>query len=323
MKKLFLLVTAGFLLVTSCNKTSSPSPESLVANEPAITERKCATNEVLEEQLRIDPSLAQRMNDIEAFTRRFSESTEANRLVGDVMEVPVVVNVLYKIDAENISDAQIQSQIDVLNEDFGGYNSDVNTTSTYQSVKATDIKIKFVLAGTVRKYTTTSSWGTNDAMKKDATGGIPPTSPTTTLNIWVCTLSGGVLGYAYYPGVRSDIDGVVILNTAFGRTGNIAAPFNLGRTATHEVGHYFNLIHIWGDRRCGDDKVGDTPSQDAANFGCPDPGLISKCKNKEIEMTMNYMDYTDDPCMYMFSLGQASRMQATFAAGGPRASLRK
>jgi hypothetical protein len=323
MKKLFLLVATGFLIVTSCNKTSSPSPENLVADEPALTERKCATSEVLEEQLRIDPSLAQRMNDIEAFTRRYTEQHEANKLQPDgTMEIPVVVNVLYKTTEENISDPQIASQIAVLNEDFGGYNGDINATTTYESVKAGDIKIKFVLAGTVRKSTNTSSWSTNDAMKKPQLGGIAPTDPSTTLNIWVCTLSGGVLGYAYYPGVRSDIDGVVILNTAFGRTGTAAAPFNLGRTATHEVGHYFNLIHIWGDKRCGDDKVGDTPSHDAANFGCPQAGLMSKCKDKQVEMTMNYMDYTDDACMYMFSTGQADRMKATFAAGGPRARLR-
>ena len=323
MKKLFLLVATGFLIVTSCNKNSSPSHESSVANEPALTERKCATNEVLEKQLRIDPSLAQRMNDIEAFTRRYAEQHEANKLQPDgTMEIPVVVNVLYRTQAENISDAQIASQIAVLNEDFSGTNGDVNNTSTYGNVKAGDIKIHFTLKTTVRKSTTTTSFSTNDAMKK-LPNGIPPTDPAANLNIWVCTLSGGVLGYAYYPGVRSDVDGVVILNTAFGRVGTAVAPFDLGRTATHEVGHYFNLIHIWGDRRCGDDKVGDTPSHDAANFGCPQPGLISKCKDKEVEMTMNYMDYTDDACMYMFSSGQASRMQATFAAGGPRASLRK
>ncbi len=321
MKKLFLLVSTGFLLVTSCKKNLSPSPESLVANEPTATERKCATMEVFEEQLRVDPSLAQRMNDIEAFTRRYAEQHEANKLVDGVLEVPVVVNVLYKTEAENISQEQIDSQIDVLNEDFGGYNNDVDETTTYQSVKAGDIKIHFTLKTVVRKPTTTTSFSTNDAMKK-LPNGIPPTDPASNLNIWVCTMSGGVLGYAYYPGVRSDVDGVVILNNAFGRFGSSAAPFNLGRTATHEVGHYFNLIHIWGDRRCGDDKVGDTPSHDAANFGCPDAGLISKCKDKQIEMTMNYMDYTDDACMYMFSSGQASRMQATFAVGGPRAKLR-
>jgi hypothetical protein len=324
MKKLFLVVAAGFLLVTSCNKTSSPAENTAKTDEPAMPEgRKCAAYDVLEEQLRQDPSLAQRMNDIEAFTRRFSENTEANKLLADgSMEVPVVVNVLYRTAAENISDAQIKSQIDVLNEDYGGSNSDVNKTNTYQSVKAGDTKIHFVLSNTVRKSTTTTSWGTNDAMKKSAQGGINPTSPSTTLNIWVCTLGGGVLGYAQFPGGNSATDGVVILNTALGRTGTAAAPYGLGRTATHEVGHYFNLRHIWGDRRCGDDLVADTPAHDAANFGCPAANKASKCSGHPIEMTMNYMDYTDDACMYMFSAGQKTRMNATYAVGGPRASLR-
>jgi len=324
MKKLFLVAAAGFLLISGCNKSSSPSENTVKADEPALpTQRKCAAYDVLEEQLRQDPSLAQRMNDIEAFTRRFSESTEANKLLADgSMEVPVVVNVLYHTTAENISDAQIASQIAVLNEDYGGYNADVNATSTYQSVKAGDTKIHFVLSNTVRKSSTVASWGTNDAMKKSSQGGIDPTSPTTTLNIWVCTMGGGILGYAQFPGGNSATDGVVILNTAFGRTGTAAAPYGLGRTATHEVGHYFNLRHIWGDRRCGDDLVADTPAHDGANFGCPPANFKSKCPGRPIEMTMNYMDYTDDACMYMFSAGQKTRMNATYAVGGPRASLR-
>ena len=324
MKKLLLVVSAGFLLVSSCNKTSSPSENNATDNEiAAATQRKCAAYDVLEEQLRQDPSLAQRMNEIEAFTRRFTENSEANKLLPDgSMEVPVVVNVLYRTAAENISDAQIQSQIDVLNEDYAGSNADVNNTNTYQSVKAGDTKIHFVLSGTVRKSTTVTSWGTNDAMKKPSQGGIAPTNPNTTLNMWSCTMGGGILGYAQFPGGNPATDGVVILSTAFGRTGTAAAPFGLGRTATHEVGHYFNLRHIWGDRRCGDDLVGDTPAHDGANFGCPAANLKSKCQGRPIEMTMNYMDYTDDACMYMFSSGQKSRMNATYAVGGPRASLR-
>jgi hypothetical protein len=106
-----------------------------------------------------------------------------------------------------------------------------------------------------------------------------------------------------------------------GTTGSATAPFNKGRTATHEVGHWLNLRHIWGDATCGSDLVGDTPTHNTANYGCPSAGHLSTCSGTPVEMTMNYMDYTDDACMYMFSIGQKSRMLAVFAAGGPRNSF--
>ncbi|HSU28200.1 MAG TPA: zinc metalloprotease [Chitinophagaceae bacterium] len=319
MKKLLLILAGSFWLFLGCNKMSSNN-EASDENVVAPTERHCAAYDVLQQQLQEDPSLAERMNAIERFTRDFE--ADHSRLVGGVMEVPVVVNVLYKKASENISAAQIQSQIDVLNEDFAATNSDYMLTSTYNSVKSGNCGIRFVLSNVVRKSTTKNSWQANDAMKKSNQGGINPTSPSTTLNIWVCTLGGGLLGYAQFPGGNANTDGVVILNTGFGRTGTAAAPFNKGRTATHEIGHYFNLRHIWGDATCGNDLVSDTPLHNTYNFGCPAAGHRSTCTGTPVEMTMNYMDYTDDACMYMFSVGQKTRMQATYAAGGPRASLR-
>ncbi|MEZ5053960.1 MAG: M43 family zinc metalloprotease [Chitinophagales bacterium] len=106
-----------------------------------------------------------------------------------------------------------------------------------------------------------------------------------------------------------------------GRVGTATAPFNKGRTATHEVGHWLNLRHIWGDATCGSDLVSDTPTHNTANYGCPAAGHKSTCSGTPVEMWMNYMDYTDDACMYMFSNGQKSRILATFASGGPRASF--
>jgi hypothetical protein len=323
MKKISLIASVAVLVFAACNKNKTDKSIDASLPEVAVTERHCASQEVLLENLKADPGLAARMQEIENFTQRFVNSPSA-RLEADgvTMTIPVVVNVLYKTAAENVSDAQIQSQIDVLNRDFAATNSDYNLTSTYNSVKAGDTKIRFVLQNVVRKSTTKSSWRTNDDMKKTNRGGIAPTSPTTTLNIWVCTLSGGILGYAQFPGGSSATDGVVILNRAFGTTGTAAAPFNKGRTATHEVGHYFNLRHIWGDATCGNDQVGDTPAHNTANYGCPAAGHLSTCAGTPVEMTMNYMDYTDDACMYMFSIGQKDRMRATFAVGGPRASLR-
>lgn len=326
MKKTLLLFGSCIVFAFGCNKTSiteetTPASTGTEAALSPESHRQCGTQEVLERQLLEDPTLAQRMNDIENFTTRFAEDPSAYRLVNGVIEIPVVVNVLYKTAAQNISDAQINSQITVLNNDFQALNSDYNQTpSIFQSVRSGNVNVRFVLDKIVRKATTKTSWSTNDAMKK-AANGIVPTSPTTKLNLWCCNLSGGILGYAQFPGGSSATDGVVIDDNAFGSTGTVSAPYNKGRTATHEVGHWMNLRHIWGDANCGSDLVGDTPQANTANYGCPSYPHKSTCTGKPTEMTMNYMDYTDDACMYMFTLGQKTRMQAIFASGGARASF--
>jgi hypothetical protein len=240
-------------------------------------------------------------------------------LVNGIIEIPVVVNVLYRTAAENISLAQIQSQIDILNQDFNAENTDFNSVPSPFSLVKADVGIVFVLDQVRRKSTTKTSWGTRDAMKKSQ--GLLPISPTTKLNLWVCTIGGGILGYAQFPGGSSTTDGVVIDSRYVGNTGTATAPFNKGRTATHEVGHWMNLRHIWGDATCGSDLVADTPTHNTANYGCPSIPHFSTCSGNPQEMTMNYMDYTDDACMYMFSNGQKSRMLAVFASGGPRFSF--
>ncbi|RTL57141.1 MAG: zinc metalloprotease [Sphingobacteriales bacterium] len=328
MKKILSLVIAATLIAIACNKADRLSTQGQEETVAAPTKRMCASMEVLQEQLKADPSLQKRMDDLEKITQNFIRNKSLYRLSGDTMIVPVVVNVVYRTATENIALGQIQSQIDVLNEDYSGKNADVSgVPSIFKSVKAGDTKIRFVLDQVVRKSTTKRSWSTNDAVKKSSQGGVNPTSPTTKLNIWVCTLGQGLLGYAQFPGGNSATDGVVILNSAFGSRakfpgGYYTATYDLGRTTTHEVGHWFNLRHIWGDATCGDDLVADTPQANAANFGCPAYPHYSTCTGTPVEMTMNYMDYTDDACMYMFSAGQASRMQATWIVGGPRASFR-
>jgi Pregnancy-associated plasma protein-A len=323
MKKTFVLFAGCFLLSLGCNKSSQQKEENSVPEEESFTasQRQCSSYDVLQEQLKTDPSLQRRMDGIEEFTRRVAENPGAYRLLANgIIEIPVVFNVLYKTAAQNVSLAQLQSQVDVLNEDYAGTNADHNLTSTYNSVKAGDIGVRFVLDVVNRRSTTKTSWSTNDAMKKSSQG-IAPTSPTTKLNIWVCNMGGGILGYAQFPGGSSATDGVVLDNNATGRTGTATAPFHKGRTATHEVGHWLNLRHIWGDATCGNDQVGDTPLHNTANYGCPAAGHKSTCTGTPVEMTMNYMDYTDDACMYMYSLGQRTRMLAVFASGGPRNSF--
>ncbi len=313
MKKI-LLSAALLMSLISCNKEENSATQETAS----LSHRGCASHEVLQEQMRQNPELAIKMNEIESFTER---AIQEGRLVNGKIQIPVVVNVLYRTTAENISQAQIQSQIDALNKDFNALNSDFSKVpSTFSGVKA-NVGVSFVLDAIYRKSTTKTSWGTADAMKKSTQGGMNPTSPTTKLNLWVCTIGGGILGYAQFPGGSSSTDGVVIDSKYFGTTGTATYPYNLGRTATHEIGHWMNLRHIWGDATCGNDQVSDTPLHNAANYGVPAYPHYSTCTGTPIEMTMNYMDYTDDRGMYMFSNGQKSRMLAIFATGGARNSF--
>ena len=317
MKKI-LLSAVSLLLLVSCSNDETNSSTDLATSASHKHHRGCASHEVHEQQLRENPELATKMQEIENFTQN---AITNGRLVNGRIEIPVVVNVLYRTATENISLTQIQSQIDVLNKDFNALNSDFNQVpTTFSGVKA-NVGISFVLDAVYRKSTKKTSWGTRDAMKKSSQGGLNPTSPTTKLNLWVCTIGGGILGYAQFPGGSSATDGVVIDSRYFGTTGTATAPFNKGRTGTHEVGHWMNLRHIWGDTTCGSDLVSDTPTHNTANYGIPAFPHYSTCAGTPIEMTMNYMDYTDDAGMYMFSNGQKSRMLAIFASGGSRFSF--
>jgi len=137
------------------------------------------------------------------------------------------------------------------------------------------------------------------------------------MNLWVCNLEPPILGYAEYPGGSALTDGVVIGYQYFGTIGTASPPFNLGRTATHEVGHWLYLYHIWGDDNgscAGSDLVADTPNQGAENYSCPNFPLLDACSPVSPGvMFMNYMDYTDDRCMNIFSLGQSSRMNTVLS----------
>ena len=171
----------------------------------------------------------------------------------------MVVHLVYGADADNLSDAQVASQIDVLNEDYAAANKDLeNVPAAFTGVVGKP-GLRFALAttdptgapttGITRRRTTVGSFGVDDKVEAAATGGTDAWDTAHYLNIWVCPLGGGVLGYAQFPGGPPATDGVVIMTTAFGTRGQRAAPFDLGRTAVHEVGHYLNLSHIWGDAR--------------------------------------------------------------------------
>ena len=293
--------------------------------------RVCSANEVLLRHLQEDPSLHQRMAAMEVRTNQFIQSGDAqDRLV---VTIPVVIHVVTN-SSQVVSDAQIQSQMNLLNADFRKANSDISNLPAAFSSLAADAEINFCLAtqtpsgaattGIERRVTTLASFGTNDNVKRFANGGLDAWDASKYLNIWVCKISGSILGYAQFPGDAPATDGVVITHTAFGNTGSAVAPFNKGRTATHEVGHWLNLYHIWGDdgTACtGSDLCTDTPNQADENYGCPAFPAVSCSNAPNGDLFMNYMDYTDDACMYMFTNDQKARMQALFAVGGLRSSL--
>ena len=316
MKKLMFLLSAA-LFMTACSEDDHSEGNVAPENVEVSARRGCATDDVLQAELRSNPALASKMAEIERHAQNFDLS-EA-RLVNGVIVIPVVANVLYRTDAENISVAQIQSQIDVLNKDFNATNSEYNSVpAAFSSLKA-NIGIRFELDQVRRKYVNRTSWGTANAMKTST--GLTPLTPTTKLNLWICTIGGGILGYAQFPGGASSTDGVIVDSKYLGTNGTATYPFNLGRTATHEVGHWLNLRHIWGDASCGSDLVADTPTHNAANYGAPAYPHYSTCSGTPVEMTMNYMDYTDDRAMSMFTQGQKARMLSLFTSGGARYSF--
>jgi hypothetical protein len=298
---------------TSQHEAARPEPP---------TKRTCGTMQVHERLLRTVPGYREARDAVENHALRMAMWPQAART--GCARIPVVVHVVYKTPEQNISDDQVKSQITVLSADFRKKNADVSAVPAAFAPLADDARIEFELAttdpsgnptnGITRTQTNTDAFSDDDAVKSSATGGADPWPSDKYLNLWVCQLGGGLLGYAQFPGGPPATDGVVILHSAFGTTGTATAPFNLGRTATHEVGHWLNLRHIWGDdgNGCaGDDFVADTPNQGSENYGTPAFPHISCGNGPNGDMFMNYMDYVDDVAMMMFSAGQVTRMQAT------------
>jgi PKD repeat protein len=291
----------------------------------------------------------------------------SGKIIGGVYQIPVVVHVIHNGEAvgtgTNVSYAAIQSQIDVLNEDFrrifgtNGYNT---------NPVGADTQIEFCLAkrrpdgsafpngedGVNRIPRSTAGftappYTTNyiDATIKPYTynGGTPAVvagfargwSPDKYMNIWLCNISGGILGYAQFPqspiggmgcGTQAAAtDGVVFLYNSIGKSSvtGFPGPYNEGRTATHEIGHWLGLRHIWGDGNCtATDYCNDTPTADGANYGCPTgTNSCTAAPDQGPDMIENYMDYTDDACMNIFTNDQKQRMRAVLEGSPMRVSL--
>jgi hypothetical protein len=230
-----------------------------------------------------------------------------------LITIKTIVHVVYRTEDENISDAQVKSQITALNKDYRATNPDRSKVPVPWNGLVTDARIQFKLTEITRTKTAVAGFSHDDGVKKAATGGVAPVTPKSHMNMWVCALGGGLLGYAQFPGGPPDTDGVVINVQAFGTQGTAQAPFNKGRTATHEVGHYLNLRHIWGDTPdcSGSDMVADTPNCAGPNFGEPTWPVITCGNGPNGDMFVNYMDYTDDAAMFMMTTQQVLRMRAT------------
>ena len=294
--------------------------------------RQCGTMQVFEELAESVPSFRSNQLKIDEATERSILSGRAQQITRRDITIPVVVHVVYKRQAENISKTQINSQITALNKDFSASNADIANVPAVWSGLVGNAKITFKLAtrdpdgkatdGITRTKTDRDFFAPNgDPVKRKSEGGVAAWPTKRYLNLWVCQLAGTLLGYGQFPGGPAKTDGVVILHSAFGTTGTVKAPFDKGRTATHEVGHWLNLRHIWADTMgCGgSDHVVDTPNAAGPNSGKPTFPKITCNNGPNGDMFVNYMDYTDDAAMFMFTAGQVARMSACLA--GPRSSF--
>lgn len=290
---------------------------------------KCRSFEYQQQEINNNPKLYHRLQAVEKFinTNNQSESFRTESSVYGqpvIIKIPVIVHIIYNKIAENVSDAQIKAQIAALNRDFRKKNADTSKIPASFKQFAADCEIEFVLAtmdskgrsttGIIHKYSPVSSWGMDDKIKFSSEMGDDAWDANSYLNIWVGNIKN-LLGYSSVVGGAPEKDGIVLNPSSLG-TAEAG-----GRTAVHEVGHWLGLRHLWGDADCGDDMVDDTPKQRSYTVGCP-TAIRSTCGNTTTgDMYNNYMDFTSDACLNMFTLGQKARMRKLFDAAGIRHSI--
>eukprot|EP01114_Cavostelium_apophysatum_P010342 TRINITY_DN2394_c0_g1_i1.p1 TRINITY_DN2394_c0_g1~~TRINITY_DN2394_c0_g1_i1.p1 ORF type:complete len:410 (+),score=63.85 TRINITY_DN2394_c0_g1_i1:1-1230(+) len=293
---------------------------------------RCGTDAYLERLYAKTPGLRESLQrrNAEIDTALSRAASEKKKQSTDIYTIPVVFHIIYYNQAQNLDDEIIADQLARLNIDYRRWNDQTETVSSFEDLEA-DTGIQFIFAetdpdgqatdGITRTQTSTYSFNPeDDLMKFTSSGGHDAWDTTKYMNVWVCNLSGNILGYATIPGSADQArDGVVITTSGFGAGDNAMANYNLGRTLTHEAGHWFNLRHPWGNYEgdCNeDDYVTDTPQTIGPNDGCD--LQASSCAN--LNMVQNYMDYTVDSCMTLFTVGQVARMRFEVGSGGGRRS---
>ncbi len=300
---------------------------------------KCATPLNFQVRAQENPQLLETCKNVEKIAAKWLKENHLSKADTAIITIPVVVHVVYNpaTPEQNIADSLIYSQIERLNTDFRRLNADTIFARPIFDTLAADIQIEFCLAnvdpngnwttGINRVQTTQSNFALtpfDNSVKSSATGGADPWPADSYLNLWVCDMaflgSPLVLGYAQFPGEDPATDGVVITYQHFGDRpwDSNAAPANMGRTTTHEVGHWLGMRHIWGDGACDStDYVDDTPNADAASQSdcdttkntCVDTSAYWLSRGIDPpDMVENYMDYSADACMNMFTKGQKARM---------------
>lgn len=290
------------------------------SNQP----NRCSSVENLQKQIANDPEIIARRNQIEKDIQLWLDTHKGERLSQATITIPCVIFNVYHNNIDSLTYAQLVSQIDILNKDFSATNTDRLSSSHPYYNAIGNAQIVFCIAeidpngnstsGIIRKKTS-NNFSTPDDIKYSNRDGIDGWPADQYLNIWVSKISSSnFLGQADFPGdfpTGSIHDGLIVQYNAYGNTGTLTAVYNKGRTATHEIGHWLNLNHIWGDSNCGDDLVADTPTQQTANYDCPVFPHVTCSNGPNGDMFMNFMDYVDDACMTMFTNGQVQRMLAT------------
>lgn len=277
---------------------------------------KCMTDNYYIQYATGSAERERRKNEIEALTQNFLKNKPKDDT--NVVKVPVVVHIVYNLPLQNISNARVQSQIDVLNQDFRRGNADtVNTPSVFKHLTG-DSRIEFVLAkrdqlgnptiGITRTHTNLAIFR-DQKIKFTDSGGCNIWDRNKYLNIWLGNIEYAG-AYTQLPGYDSLTDGVVLHYIYFGTIGSLYTNNRYGRVATHEIGHWFNLQHLWGMYSCGTDYVDDTPTQEGSNYGCPGFPHITCSNGPNGDMFMNHMDGTADECKSLYTIGQVSRMRA-------------
>jgi hypothetical protein len=303
---------------------------SLLAAGFVYAQRECRSFEYQQQLIQNDPSLKTSRQAIEDFVlnQKLNQGSSSARIAGlKIITIPVIVHILYHYPGENISDDLVRSQIAALNRDYRKLNPDTTKIPAEFKALAADCGIEFKLAtvdaagrastGIIHKYTPVTRWTTDDKIKFSSEMGNDAWDANSYLNIWVGTID--LNGYSSSPGDPADKDGIVISNAAFGITNS--GNYGKGRTAVHEVGHWLGLRHLWGDANCGDDGIADTPKQQTFTSGCPSTVRISCGNGPYGDMYMDYMDFTNDDCLVMFTEGQKQKMLPLFEPGGPRNSI--